>query len=95
MGELRHAVCPSSPSTPESGAHFSTNCYFSLYNYISNHYKIVKIGENVIWILKINGIVELEAEKLKKYVHKKSNTLSIYGYPYLILRIRGEVERVV
>ncbi len=49
----------------------------------------------MIWILKINGIVELEAEKLRKYQQKKSNTLSIYGYPYMIVRIKGEVERVV
>ncbi len=45
--------------------------------------------------MKVNGIIELEAEKLRKYQQKKSNTLSIYGYPYLIIRIRGEVERLV
>jgi hypothetical protein len=45
--------------------------------------------------MKVNGIVEFEAERLQKYVRKKDNKISIYGYPFLIVRIKGEVERVV
>ena len=44
--------------------------------------------------MKVNGIVELEAEILQKHV-RKDNKISFYGYPYLIVRVKGEVERVV
>jgi hypothetical protein len=49
----------------------------------------------VRWVLKVNGILELEAERLQKHIRKKDNKISIYGYPYMILRIKGEVERIV